>query len=72
MAMRGDRVKLIYCSDPYTKLVPGSEGTVSMIDDVGTVHVKWDSGAYLGMVPGEDQFQVLVTRHALRSDGGNS
>lgn len=59
MAMRGDRVKLIYCSDPYTKLAPGSLGTVGMIDSMGTVHVLWDSGAHLGMVPGEDQWQVV-------------
>jgi Domain of unknown function (DUF4314) len=31
-----------------------------MIDDNGTVHVKWDSGSILGLVPGEDEWDVLT------------
>lgn len=56
---RGDRVRLVRCSDPYTRLRPGSEGTVSLVDAMGTVHVDWDSGSNLGLVPGEDQWKVL-------------
>jgi len=47
---KGDRVRLVSCSDPYTRLRPGDVGTVTFIDDLGTVHVKWDSGASLGIV----------------------
>jgi hypothetical protein len=47
---KGDRVRLVACSDPYTRLTPGIRGTVSLIDDMGTVHVKWDNGASLGMI----------------------
>lgn len=36
--------------DPYSRLTPGTLGTVEMIDDVGTVHVKWDDGGNLGMM----------------------
>jgi len=55
---KGDRVVLVYTSDPYTKLQPGAQGTVSAIDDAGTVHVQWDSGSGLGLIPGEDRFRV--------------
>jgi len=55
----GKRVRLIRCSDPYTKLTPGEEGTISFADDMGTVHVRWDSGSSLGLVPGEDAWTVL-------------
>jgi Domain of unknown function (DUF4314) len=46
----GDRVRLVACTDEHTRLEPGALGTVSFIDDLGTVHVAWDSGARLGMV----------------------
>ena len=55
----GNRVKLVRTSDPYTKLEPGELGTVSLIDSLGTVHVNWDSGSNLGLVPGEDDFVVV-------------
>lgn len=50
MTAVGDRVRLVRCNDPYTRLKPGDEGTVSFIDDMGTVFVNWDSGSSLGLV----------------------
>ncbi len=47
---KGDRVVLVRCTDTYTKLSPGSGGTVRLVDDMGTVHVDWDDGHRLGMV----------------------
>ncbi len=46
----GDRVRLVHCDDPYTRLRPGALGTVSFIDDLGTLHVDWDDGSHLGIV----------------------
>lgn len=57
--MIGKRVKLIHTSDQYTKLVAGDEGTVSFVDDAGTVFVDWDSGSSLGLIPREDVWQYL-------------
>ena len=53
------RVRLVQCSDPYTRLRPGTLGTVSFVDDTGTVHVDWDSGEKIGLIPGEDQWDVV-------------
>ena len=53
---RGDRIELQYISDPYTDLKPGALGTVTSIDGLGTVHVAWDSGSTLGLVPDEDRW----------------
>lgn len=47
--LEGRRVKLIRCNDAYTKIPPGTLGTVEMVDDMGTLHVKWDNGASLGL-----------------------
>jgi hypothetical protein len=55
----GDRIRLEYTSDEYTSLKPGDEGVVKFIDSTGTIHVHWDSGSMLGLVPGEDRWTIL-------------
>lgn len=50
----GTRVILVRMNDPYTKLQPGARGTVTSVDDIGTIHVNWDCGSSLGVVYGED------------------
>ena len=39
---------------PHTKLMPGEQGTVQFIDDIGTIFVNWDCGSGLGVAYGED------------------
>lgn len=56
----GTRVILIKMDDPYTKLKPGDKGTVTGIDDVGTIFVNWDLGSSLGIVFGEDICRKLI------------
>ena len=51
----GTRVMLIRMSDPYTNLRQGDLGTVTVVDDIGTIHVNWDRGSMLGIVFGEDE-----------------
>ncbi len=50
----GTRVVLMKMEDPYTRLKPGEKGTVTGVDDIGTIHVNWDSGSSLGVAFGED------------------
>ena len=57
---QGTRVELIKMNDPYnTKLIPGSQGTVCCVDDIGTIHVEWDCNSRLGVVYGEDSCKVI-------------
>jgi hypothetical protein len=35
------------------------EGTIHHIDDIGTLHVKWDDGRYIGVIPNVDTYQLL-------------
>jgi len=53
----GTRVELISMDDPYTKLSPGDKGTVTHVDDTGTIFCRWDSGSRLGLVHGIDSFK---------------
>lgn len=56
----GVRVELVHMDDPYnTRLFPGERGTVISVDDMGTIHVRWDCGSSLGVVYGEDRCRVI-------------
>lgn len=56
----GCRVELTHMNDPYnTTLLPGEKGTVMGVDDIGTIHVRWDCGSSLGVVFGEDSCHKL-------------
>jgi Domain of unknown function (DUF4314) len=61
----GKRVRLVRCTDNYTDLGPGALGTVSDVDDTGTVFVRWDSGSHLGLVhDAGDRFEVITVTAA--------
>jgi hypothetical protein len=63
----GDRVELISCTGEYTKLEPGELGTVSYIDDFGTVFVDFDNGVRLGLVArAGDRFRNLGSPSAAK------
>ena len=54
----GTRIRLNYMKD--SQAVPsGTEGSVVMVDSIGQIHMKWDNGRTLTIVPGEDSFSVI-------------
>ena len=66
----GMRVKLIHMNDPYRPdLKEGAMGTVIAVDDVGTIHVAWDSGSSLGVVYGADACAVVDLEGGEALDG---
>ena len=50
---KGTRVELVQMDDPQAPPI-GTKGTVIGVDDIGTIHVKWDSGSGLVVAYGED------------------
>lgn len=56
---KGTRVELIYMDDPDSKLKPGDQGTVTFVDDIGTIHVAWDCGSSLGIAYQVDHIRKL-------------
>ena len=56
---KGTRVELIRMEDPQAPPV-GTKGTVTAVDDIGTIHVNWDNGSSLGIAYGADACRVLV------------
>ena len=66
---RGDRIALVGTDDPGTRLRPGDQGTVTRWDPAqGQLHIRWDSGSTLSMLPGEgDQIRLLARPPARRT-----
>jgi hypothetical protein len=56
--MKGTRVRLVSMDDMQAPPA-GTEGTVQYVDDAGTMHVQWDTGGSLGLVPGEDEWELV-------------
>lgn len=56
---KGSRVELICMGDDPRPVEPGTKGTVVWVDDIGTVHVDFDNGRKLGLIPGEDSFRRI-------------
>lgn len=36
----------------------GATGTIVHVDDWGHIHVQWDNGRSLSVIPGEDKFEI--------------
>lgn len=51
-------VATIGIDDPYTKIVKGTKGIVQNVDDIGTVHIEWETGNRLGAVL-EDTIELV-------------
>lgn len=52
----GTRLVLDRMEDPWSPIKPGSTGSVDFVDDIGQIHMLWDNGRTLALVPGEDRF----------------
>ena len=54
----GMRIELIEMDDIQAPPA-GTVGIVSYVDNAGTLHVRWENGSMLGLVPGKDKFRIL-------------
>lgn len=57
----GTRIRLNHMDDPYHPVNDGALGTVDHVDDAGQIHMKWDNGGGLALVPEEDDFEIIET-----------
>ena len=54
----GTRVELLEMNDISAPPI-GTLGTVNYVDDIGTIHVKWDNGSNLGVAYPEDRVRKI-------------
>lgn len=55
----GCRIVLDHMGYDPRPIPSGTEGTVVIVDDMGTVHCNFDNGRRLGLIPGEDSFHII-------------
>lgn len=55
----GLKIELIRMYDYINPVLPGTKGTVDFVDDLGTIHMKWQNNSTLGLTVGLDEFKIL-------------
>ncbi len=55
---KGAVVELVRMNDEHAP-PPGTRGTVTGVDDIGTIHVCWQNGSGLGVAYGEDECKIV-------------
>ena len=56
----GTKIQLISMRDETYQILPGTVGEVTHIDDAGSVHMKWENGSSLALIPEVDSFRVVL------------
>lgn len=60
--MIGKRVKCLQIEDEHAP-AKNTYGTITNIDSNNTIHVLWDDGKRLGIVPAIDLFEIETMEH---------
>ena len=55
----GTKIELVKMYDLIAPVPQGTKGIVDFVDDIGTIHIKWETGSGLGLTVGIDEFKVL-------------
>jgi hypothetical protein len=59
MYPKDTRIELVHMDDPYAPVPSGTKGTVKFVDDMGQIHMKWDNGRTLALIPEVDEFKII-------------
>ena len=55
----GTRIELIQMGSDPRPVPSGTKGTVVAVDDMCQIHMRWDNGRTLALIPGEDSFKII-------------
>ena len=55
----GTKIQLISMRDEKYPILPRTIGEVTHIDDLGSIHMKWQNGSSLALIPKVDSFKVV-------------
>lgn len=56
----GTRIELNEMIDTYSPVKAGMRGTVRFVDSMGQIHMQWDDGRTLALIPDVDSFRKLT------------
>lgn len=60
-------VQLDYMDDFHAPAV-GTKGIIDFVDDAGQIHVNWENGSALALIPHEDNFHIVGSKKELIND----
>ena len=67
----GTRIVLLDTSETLQPVPIGTRGTIKYIDDQSQLHMKWDNGRTLAVVPEEDTFRKLTEEELLEEQSAD-
>ena len=56
----GTKIQLISMRNEKYPILPGTIGEVIHIDDMGSIHMKWQNGSSLALIPEVDSFKAVA------------
>ena len=56
---KGTKLQMITMRNEKYPVPPGTVGEVTHIDDIGSIHMKWENGSSLALISEVDSFKVL-------------
>lgn len=56
----GTQIRLNHMDDPFAPVPPGTVGEVTMVDDGGNIHMRWQNGRSLSLIEEADDFTVIA------------
>lgn len=62
--------KIMLLNDMQEEKYPVKAGTIGIVDhvdDIGTIHMKWENGRSLGLIPNLDKFEIVSTPKVLET-----
>ena len=68
----GSRIELHSMDDPLSPVPAGTKGTVLFVDDAGQLHMRWDNGRTLALVPGVERFSRINGAKKDKEKGGEA
>ena len=57
-SLKGKGITLIKMGDDPNPIESGAKGTIRGVDGIGQIHVNWDNGRSLALIPGVDAYQI--------------
>lgn len=63
----GTRICLLHMNDEHAVPV-GTLGSVDHVDDMGSIHMRWDNGQGLALIEDEDQFEIIENQLGYMDD----
>ena len=60
---KGTTIRCIKMNDPIHSIPSGMKGEVEYVDALGYIHMKWENGSNLTLIPTKDTFEKVIEKH---------